>query len=147
MKSLNKVQLIGNVGQDPESRVMQNGKSVLNMTIATSETWKNKDGSKGEKTEWHRIVSFNDGLNKHVIEPYITKGTKVYVEGKMTTRKYEQNGVEKYSTEIVIDQFNGSVMMLGGGEEKQQKPLDQYNTPEDKGSPFEDDLDEIPGFG
>ena len=114
--SLNKVQLIGRLGADPEIKQMVNGKSVARLSLATSQTWKDKNtGEKKEKTEWHRIVVFNDGL-VNVVQKYLKKGAQVYVEGQLTTRKWkdEKSGVDKYSTEIVIQGYNSSLTMLGG---------------------------------
>lgn len=112
--SVNKVILVGNLGKDPEIRTMNNGDRIANLTIATSESWRDKaSGEKKEKTEWHRVVVFNDNLTK-ICESYLKKGSTVYLEGKLQTRKYEQNGVEKYATEIVLDRFGGVLTMLGG---------------------------------
>ena len=112
--SVNKVILVGNLGKDPEVRRMTSGEPVVNLSVATSETWKDKSsGERKEKTEWHRVVIFNDNIVK-VAENYLKKGSTVYVEGQLTTRKYEQNGVEKYTTEVVIQRFNGQLTMLGG---------------------------------
>ena len=106
--SVNKVILVGNVGKDPEVRRMTNGDAVVNLSVATSESWKDKSsGERKEKTEWHRVVSFNEHLNK-VIEAYVKKGSKVYLEGSLQTRKWtDKDGAEKYSTEIVLQKFNG----------------------------------------
>ena len=115
--SLNKVQLIGRLGADPEVKQMVNGKSVARLSLATSQTWKDKNtGEKKEKTEWHRIVVFNEGL-VNVVQQYLKKGSQIYVEGQLTTRKWkdEQSGQDKYSTEIVIQGYNSSLTMLGGG--------------------------------
>ena len=115
--SLNKVLLIGRLGADPEIKQMVNGKSVARLSLATSQSWKDKNtGEKKEKTEWHRIVVFNEGL-VNVIQQYIKKGAQIYVEGQITTRKWkdEQSGQDKYSTEIVIQGYNSSLTMLGGG--------------------------------
>jgi single-strand DNA-binding protein len=112
--SINKVILVGNLGKDPEIRTLNNGDRVANLTLATSESWRDKSsGERKEKTEWHKIVIFNDGLVK-VAESYLRKGSTVYIEGALQTRKYEQNGVEKYSTEIVLQKFRGELTMLGG---------------------------------
>ena len=112
--SVNKVILIGNLGRDPEIRSLNNGDRVANLRIATSETWRDKStGERKEKTEWHSVVIFNDNIVK-VAENYLKKGSTVYIEGSLTTRKYEQGGVEKYTTEIVIQRFNGQLTMLGG---------------------------------
>ena len=115
--SLNKVLLIGRLGADPEIKQMVNGKSVARLSIATSQNWKDKNtGEKKEKTEWHRIVVFNEGLVK-VVQQYLKKGAQIYIEGQLTTRKWkdEQSGQDKYTTEIVIQGFNSSLTMLGGG--------------------------------
>ena len=115
--SLNKVLLIGRLGADPEIKQMVNGKSVARLSLATSQTWKDKNsGEKKEKTEWHRIVVFNEGL-VNVVQQYLKKGAQIYVEGQLSTRKWkdEQSGQDKYSTEVVIQGFNSSLTMLGGG--------------------------------
>ena len=115
--SLNKVLLIGRLGADPEIKQMVNGKSLATLSLATSQTWKDKaTGEKKEKTEWHRVVVFNEGL-VNVVQQYLKKGAQVYVEGQITTRKWkdEQSGQDKYSTEIVIQGYNSSLTMLGGG--------------------------------
>jgi len=117
--SVNKVILIGNVGADPEIRRTQDGRPIANLRIATSESWRDKNtGERREKTEWHRVVVFNEGLCK-VIEQYVKKGAKLYIEGALQTRKWtDQSGVEKYSTEIVLQGFNSTLTMLdskGGG--------------------------------
>lgn len=113
--SVNKVILIGNLGRDPEIRSLNNGDRVCNLRIATSESWRDKSsGERKEKTEWHSVVIFNDNIVK-VAESYLKKGSTVYIEGALQTRKWtDQNGVEKYSTEIVIQRFNGQLTMLGG---------------------------------
>ena len=115
--SLNKVLLIGRLGADPEIKQIVNGKSVARLSLATSQSWKDKNtGEKKEKTEWHRVVVFNEGL-VNVVQQYLKKGAQVYVEGQLTTRKWkdEQSGQDKYSTEIVIQGYNSSLTMLGGG--------------------------------
>ena len=115
--SLNKVLLIGRLGADPEIKQMVNGKSVARLSIATSDTWKDKNtGEKKEKTEWHRIVVFNEGL-VNVVQQYLKKGAQIYVEGQLSTRKWkdEKSGQDKYSTEILIQGYNSSLTMLGGG--------------------------------
>ena len=114
--SLNKVLLIGRLGADPEIKQMVNGKSIARLSLATSQTWKDKNsGEKKEKTEWHRIVIFNEGL-VNVVQQYLKKGAQIYVEGQLSTRKWkdEQSGQDKYSTEVVIQGFNSSLTMLGG---------------------------------
>ena len=115
--SLNKVLLIGRLGADPEIKQMVNGKSVARLSLATSQSWKDKNtGEKKEKTEWHRVVVFNEGL-VNVIQQYLKKGAQVYIEGQLSTRKWkdEQSGQDKYSTEVVIQGYNSSLTMLGGG--------------------------------
>lgn len=113
--SVNKVILIGNLGKDPEIRTLNSGDRVCNLRIATSETWRDKaTGERKEKTEWHQVVIFNENIVK-VCENYLKKGSTVYIEGSLTTRKYtDQQGVEKYTTEVVIQRFNGNLTMLGG---------------------------------
>ncbi|MFC5345465.1 single-stranded DNA-binding protein [Brevundimonas staleyi] len=113
--SVNKVILIGNLGRDPEIRSMPNGDRIANLSIATSEQWRDKaSGERKEKTEWHRVVIFNDNIVK-VVENYVKKGTTVYIEGALQTRKWtDQQGVEKYSTEIVVGRFKGELTLLGG---------------------------------
>ena len=113
--SLNRVQLIGHVGKDPEIRSTQGGAKIANLTLATSETWNDRQsGEKKEKTEWHRISIFNDGL-VGVVERFVHKGSKLFIEGQLTTRKWtDQSGVEKYSTEINLGKFNGSLILLDG---------------------------------
>src|SRR5215469_6959482 len=105
--SVNKVILVGNLGKDPEVRRMQSGEPVVNLSIATSESWRDKaSGERKEKTEWHRVVIFNENLAK-VAEQYLRKGAKVYIEGQIQTRKWtDQSGAEKYSTEVVLQGFN-----------------------------------------
>ena len=115
--SLNKVLLIGRLGADPEIKQMVNGKSVARLSLATSQSWKDKNtGERKEKTEWHRVVVFNEGL-VNVVQQYLKKGAQIYVEGQLSTRKWkdEQSGQDKYSTEIIIQGFNSSLTMLGGG--------------------------------
>ena len=113
--SVNKVILIGNLGRDPEIRSTPSGDRIANLSIATSETWRDKSsGEKKEKTEWHRVAIFNDNIVK-VVENYVKKGTTVYIEGQLQTRKWtDQQGVEKYTTEIVVGRFNGQLTLLGG---------------------------------
>ena len=113
--SVNKVILLGNLGRDPDIRTMQNGKKVCTLSIATSDTWKDKEtGEKKEKTEWHRVVVFNDGL-VGVIESYIKKGAKLYIEGSLQTRKWtDDSGTEKYTTEIIVQGYGGRIDILNG---------------------------------
>jgi single-strand DNA-binding protein len=113
--SVNKVILVGNLGKDPEIRRTQDGRPIANLSIATSETWRDKGtGERKEKTEWHRVVIFSEPLCK-VVEQYLKKGAKVYIEGALQTRKWtDQSGVEKYSTEVVLQGFNSTLTMLDG---------------------------------
>ena len=124
--SVNKVILIGNLGKDPEIRTLTSGDRVANLTVATSETWRDRQsGERKEKTEWHRVVIFNDNLVK-VAESYLRKGAKVYLEGTLQTRKWtDQSGQEKYSTEVVLAKFRGELTMLdgkggGAGEDREE---------------------------
>jgi len=117
--SVNKVILVGNLGRDPEVRSTQDGRKIVNLSVATSENWKDKtSGERREKTEWHRVVIFNENLGR-VAEQYLKKGSKVYLEGQLQTRKYtDQAGVEKYSTEVVLQNYRGELTLLdsrGGG--------------------------------
>jgi single-strand DNA-binding protein len=119
--SVNKVILVGNLGRDPEVKSMQDGRSLVNMSVATSETWRDRNsGERKERTEWHRVVIFNDKLAE-VAQKFLKKGAKIYLEGQLTTRKWtDQSGQERYTTEVVIPRFGGSLTMLdgrsGGGE-------------------------------
>jgi single-strand DNA-binding protein len=115
--SVNKVILIGNLGKDPEVRRLNSGDPVVNLSVATSESWRDKQsGERKEKTEWHRVVIFNENIAK-VAEQYLKKGSTVYIEGQLQTRKWtDQAGVEKYSTEVVLQKFRGELTMLGGRE-------------------------------
>jgi single-strand DNA-binding protein len=123
--SVNKVILVGNLGKDPEVRRLNNGEPVVTLSLATSENWKDKQsGERREKTEWHKVVIFNEGLAK-VAEQYLKKGSKVYIEGQLQTRKWaDQSGVEKYTTEIVLQRYRGEMTLLdgrsGGGDEMGQ---------------------------
>ena len=148
--SLNKVLLIGRLGADPEIKQMVNGKNVARFSLATSNTWKDKNtGEKKEKTEWHRIVIFNEGLVK-VIQQYVKKGAQVYVEGQLTTRKWkdEKAGVDKYSTEIVLQGFNSSFKILTNKsnqiENLQDDIREKSSLPKDDNIPSNDLDDEIP---
>jgi single-strand DNA-binding protein len=117
VSSVNKVCLLGNLGQDPDVRTTQDGAKIVNMSIATSERWKDRNtGEKRERTEWHRVVIFNEGL-AGIAEQYLRKGDKVYVEGKLQTRKWtDQSGQERYTTEVVLQRFNGELVLLGGNQ-------------------------------
>ena len=121
MAGVNKVILVGNLGDDPESRSLNNGGEVVNLRVATSESWKDRDGNRQERTEWHRVVIFNENLGK-VAKSYLRKGSKVYLEGQIQTRKWQdQSGADRYSTEIVLQRFRGELVLLdsrggsGGG--------------------------------
>jgi single-strand DNA-binding protein len=116
--SVNKVILIGNLGADPDIKRTQDGRPIANLSVATSESWRDKNsGERREKTEWHRVVIFNEGLCK-IAENYLKKGSKVYIEGQLQTRKWtDQSGQDKYSTEVVLQGFNGNLTMLDGRNE------------------------------
>ena len=142
--SLNKVLLIGRLGADPEIKQMVNGKSVARLSLATSQTWKDKNtGEKKEKTEWHRIVVFNEGLI-NVIQQYLKKGAQIYVEGQLSTRKWkdEQSGQDKYSTEVIIQGFNSSLTMLGGGNQNSLPSQNNKNITDDTSQVSESELDD-----
>jgi len=148
--SLNKVQLIGRLGADPDVKQMVNGKSVARMSIATSNTWKDKNtGEKKEKTEWHRVVIFNEGLVK-VIQQYVKKGAQVYVEGQLTTRKWrdEKSGSDKYSTEVILQGFNSSFKILSSKNTQNDNLLEnnseKSSLPNDESVSSNDLDDEIP---
>ena len=147
--SLNRVMLIGNLGRDPEVRSFQNGGKVCNLRIATSETWKDKtSGERKERTEWHTVAIFNEGLVR-TAEQYLKKGSKVYIEGQLQTRKWQdQSGADRYSTEVVVQGFGGTLTMLdgpgggsggSGGGSGGQSEGDNYDAP-----PSRDLGDEIP---
>jgi single-strand DNA-binding protein len=125
--SVNKVILVGNIGADPEVRTLPSGNKVVNLTVATSENWKDKNtGERKEKTEWHRVVIFSEGLAR-VAEQYVKKGSKVYLEGSLQTRKWQDSsGQDKYSTEVVLQGFNATLTMLdapGGNKPAQDDPF------------------------
>jgi len=109
--SVNKVILVGNVGVEPEIRSMQSGDRVANISIATSETWKDKSGERQERTQWHKVVVFNQNV-VGVVEKYVHKGSKLYIEGQLETRSWEKDGVKQYTTEVVIKPFRGELTML-----------------------------------
>ena len=148
--SLNKVLLIGRLGADPEIKQMVNGKSVARLSLATSNTWKDKNtGEKKEKTEWHRIVIFNEGLI-NVIQQYVKKGAQVYIEGQLTTRKWkdEKSGLDRYSTEVVLQGFNSSFKILSNKnsqvENVQDANIEKSSLPNNENLPSNDLDDEIP---
>jgi single-strand DNA-binding protein len=144
MAGVNKVILVGNLGADPEARSLNNGGEVVNLRVATSEQWKDRDGNRQERTEWHQVVIFNENLGR-VAKSYLRKGSKVYLEGQLQTRKWtDQSGNDKYTTEVVLQRFRGELVLLdargegggssvgygdefgggssGGGSQRQQRP-------------------------
>jgi single-strand DNA-binding protein len=151
--SVNKVIVLGNLGQDPETRIFQNGGSVTNLSVATSESWKDKSsGERKERTEWHRVSILNDTLGE-IVTKYARKGDKIYIEGQLQTRKYTDNaGVERFSTEIVVKGFNSTVQLLGerrsngnSSTDRQNGRDDEYQPPQPRSRPAGNDLDdEIP---
>ena len=148
--SLNKVLLIGRLGADPEIKQMVNGKKVARFSLATSQSWKDKNsGEKKEKTEWHRIVIFSEGL-VNVVQQYLKKGAQIYIEGQLSTRKWqdEQSGKDRYSTEVVLQGFNSSLTMLGGKVSSSESEKISENTssfPKENNSDSVNELDdEIP---
>ncbi|MEK9918127.1 MAG: single-stranded DNA-binding protein [Pelagibacteraceae bacterium] len=148
--SLNKVQLIGRLGADPEIKQMVNGKSVARLSVATSQSWKDKStGERKEKTEWHRVVIFNEGL-VNIVSQYLKKGANVYLEGALSTRKWkdEATGQDKYSTEVVLQGYNSSLTMLDGRNKSGDSNLvtdNKSDLPNDDFQPSNNDLDdEIP---
>ena len=145
--SLNKVLLIGRLGADPEIKQMVNGKSVARLSLATSQSWKDKNtGEKKEKTEWHRVVVFNEGL-VNVVQQYLKKGAQIYVEGQISTRKWkdEASGQDKYSTEVIIQGYNSSLTMLGGNSMNENQSSQNLKSPDEGSQAPDNDLDdEIP---
>ena len=162
MAGVNKVILVGNLGDDPESRSLNNGGEVVNLRVATSENWKDKDGNRQERTEWHRVVIFNENLGR-VAKSYLRKGSKVYLEGQIQTRKWtDQSGADRYSTEVVLQRFRGELVLLdsrgggggsgmgddsggfesggggfgGGGSRPQQRPQPAFDSDLDDDVPF-----------
>ena len=150
--SVNKVTLVGNLGRDPEVRAMQNGDKIVQLSVATSDRWKDKSsGEQRERTEWHRVVIFNDALGK-IAEQYLKKGSTVYLEGQLQTRKWtdQQSGQEKYTTEVVLQRYRGELTLLGSRPENQISN-DQQNAEIDQSNQISmsDDIasdldDEIP---
>lgn len=157
MSGINKVILVGNLGADPEVRATQDGREIASFSVATSETWKDKNtGERKERTEWHRIVVFNEGIVQ-VVKNYLKKGSKVYVEGMLATRKWtDQAGIERYTTEVVLKAFNGQLTMLdtkGSGGVPPASSPDDYGSggssgysqaPINQPGPVDDLDDEIP---
>ena len=160
MSSVNKSTILGRLGADPEVRSLNNGSKVVNLRIATSESWKSKEtGERKEKTEWHSVVIFNEGI-AGIAEQYLKKGSQVYIEGKLQTRSWEdQSGQKKYTTEIVLQRYQGELVLLGGKDanegqsarpaasENRQTTSEDYNAAKDGGNPanFSQDMnDSIP---
>jgi single-strand DNA-binding protein len=148
--SVNKVILVGNVGADPEIRRTQDGKPIANLRIATSETWRDKaTGERKEKTEWHRVVIFSEGICK-IVEQYVKKGAKLYIEGSLQTRKWtDKDSIERYSTEVVVQAFGGTLTMLDSPNSDRERPGDirppMGNAPRTSSSHAREDMDdEIP---
>ena len=142
--SLNKVLLIGRLGADPEIKQMVNGKSVARLSIATSQSWKDRNtGEKKEKTEWHRVVVFNEGL-VNVVQQYLKKGAQIYIEGQLTTRKWkdEKSGQDRYSTEIVLQGYNSTLTMLGGGNSNNLTSQETKQNFDDMSQSNKNDLDD-----
>lgn len=150
--SFNQVTLIGRLGKDPEIRHTQGGKAIANFSLATSETWRNKDGEKQEKTEWHTVVVFNEGL-AGVVERFLVKGSQVMVQGQLRTRKWvDKEGNDRYSTEVVLDTFNGVIRLLGGkpegsGEKAEAKQTTSQKAQAQRSKPKQEEEyldDEVP---
>jgi single-strand DNA-binding protein len=150
MAGVNKVILVGNLGDDPEARSLNNGGEVVNLRVATSESWKDRDGNRQERTEWHRVVIFNENLGR-VAKQYLRKGSQVYLEGQIQTRKWtDQSGQDRYSTEVVLQRFRGELVLLGrregGGSGDDYGGSSEFGTgprPASKPQPaFDTDLDD-----
>lgn len=151
-RGINKVILVGNCGGDPETRYLPNGNAVTNVTLATSETWKDKQsGETKEKTEWHRVVFF--GKLAEIAGEYMGKGSQCYIEGKLQTREWEKDGVKRYTTEIVVDSMNGVLQLLGGkkdggssggGQQASRPAPQQQSRPAPQQSGQQEDFDGIP---
>ena len=147
--SVNKVILVGNVGKDPEIRQTSEGKKIASFSLATSDTWKDKSGERQEKTEWHRVVIFNQGLAE-IAERYVKKGSKLYVSGALQTRKWTDNsGVERYATEVVLSAFNGELTLLDSKDKSGNYPPppneeDYREGSKSKTTPVSDFNDDIP---
>jgi single-strand DNA-binding protein len=145
--SINKVILVGNVGQDPEIRSTQDGREIANFSLATSESWKDKNtGEKKEKTEWHRIVVFSQGLTS-IVKNYVKKGSKLYIEGSLQSRKWTDNqGVEKYTTEVVLQNYNSTIQMLDSSRNSNNEMGSSNNTQKSRNSDIqvEEIDDEVP---
>jgi len=146
--SVNKVILVGNLGRDPEARSLNDGSQVVNLSVATSESWKDKaTGERRERTEWHRVVIFNENLGK-IAQNYLKKGSKVYIEGQLQTRKWtDQDGKDKYSTEVVLQRYRGELTMLdsrpeGGGSfsDDSAAPVEDKSAGSSGGGDFDDEI-------
>ena len=133
--SINKVILVGNLGRDPEIRATQDGSKIVNLSLATSERWKDRNsGEQREKTEWHRVVIFNENLGR-IAEQYLRKGSTCYIEGQLQTRKWtDQQGVEKYTTEVVLQRYRGELTLLGGRSDSQMGGASYAGGPDNYGS-------------
>lgn len=143
MSSVNKAILIGNLGKDPETRYMTNGDAVTNITLATTETWKDKNGEKQEKTEWHRVTFYRKAAE--IAGKYLKKGSSVYIEGRIETKKYtDKNGVEKYSTEIVSNDMKMLGKKQGGDDSSNDGDDSESRAPQKTGTQFDDMDDDIP---
>jgi single-strand DNA-binding protein len=135
MSSVNKVILVGNVGKDPEARSLQNGGEVVSFSVATSETW-TRDGQKQERTEWSSVVVFNEHIAK-VVKQYVKKGSKVYLEGQLQTRKWQdQNGNDRYTTEVVLQKFKGELVLLSSKASERDEPTRESNPFDEDSVPF-----------
>jgi single-strand DNA-binding protein len=155
MAGVNKVILVGNLGADPEARSLNSGNEVVNMRVATSESWKDKDGNRQERTEWHNVVIYNENLGR-VAKSYLRKGSKVYLEGQIQTRKWtDQSGNDRYTTEVVLQRFRGELVLLdsaggGGGRGDYNQDSDQDSgvgarqQSKPKAASFEDLDDDVP---
>lgn len=148
--TINKAIIVGRLGKDPELRTTQSGAPVCSFSVATSEQWRAKDGTKQEKTEWHNIVVFNENLAK-LASQYLRKGSRVYIEGPIRTRKWEKDGVDRYSTEIVLGAYDATLKFLDpakseeGGEAAEPAPAKAAAKPKPKAQPVNDELeDEVP---
>ena len=157
MAGVNKVILVGNLGADPEARSLNSGGEVVNLRVATSENWKDRDGNRQERTEWHQVVIYNENLGR-VAKQYLRKGSKVYLEGQIQTRKWQDNnGQDRYTTEIVLQRYRGELVLLdrregggsggddydsadsssgGGGSERQSRPQPAFDSDLDDDVPF-----------
>lgn len=142
MAGVNKVIIVGNLGRDPEVRTFQNGGRVVNLRIATSDIWKDKDsGERKERTEWHSVAIMNEPLSK-IAEQYLRKGSTVYIEGQLETRKWQdQSGADKYTTEIVLRPFRGELTLLGGKPDGQRQDDEPRGSQSGSGGGFDDDGD------